>query len=107
MESVLADDPHERRWNMRQKSLPATASEWKRRAAHIQRALPQLLFGGKPPKRPKQSYRVIADGDDERHWQQARWDELQRLYPEESKKTCPFTGPVTWTTQVIEYKGWP
>src|SRR6185295_114337 len=53
------------------------------------------------------SYRVIAEGMAEKQWQQTRWDEFQRLFPDTQDNRYQSPSPVTWTTQVIEYKGWP
>lgn len=92
--------------------LPATSAEWNRHAAQIRRALPDLLWGGKPPVRPKPSFKVIASGKAVEKWQQRRWAELDRLYPTDRKAyggilQYKWQGPVTWTTQVIEYSAWP
>lgn len=94
------------------KRSPRAAQEWRRRAARIRRALPDLLWGGPPPKRPKPAFRVVAEGRAFTRWETGRLREMKRRYPEDLrtyKEILPFSwpGPVTWTTRLIEYPGWP
>lgn len=62
--------------------------------------------------RPKPRLKVIAAGTSAARWQQRRRAELRRLYPDEGQgdphiSNLRHRGTVTWTTQVIEYPGWP
>ncbi len=94
------------------KLYPKNLHGWNCRAAQVRRELPGLLWGGKPPSRPKPVFRVIADGKSADRWQETRWAELERLYPGTRKAyggilTYKHPRPRTWTTKVIEYEAWP
>jgi dienelactone hydrolase len=87
--------------------------EWPLRAAEIRAALPALLFGGEPPARPQPAYRVLAEGEAAFRCLDERLAELDRLYPAEQTKPwyslLRYQHPrrADWTTQIIEYAGWP